>query len=193
VANPTLLRRLKDELRSVNRNPNDKPSLQELEKLPFLTGVLKEGLRLGYGVTLRNARIAPDTSLKCGDWTIPAGTPVSMTAPLTHHIESIFPNSHAFVPDRWMKGGSNRLDKYLVSFSKGSRGCVGINLAWAELYLGTAGIFSHFGSPDAHDSSDIGILQLYETDETDVALASDMFFAAPKEGSKGVRVKITPK
>jgi cytochrome P450 len=161
-----------------------------MEKLPFLTAVLKEGLRLGYGTTARSARIAPDTPLKLGDWIIPPGTPVSMTTPLTHHDESIFPNSNSFDPDRWLKADSSRLEKYLLSFSKGSRACVGLNLAWAELYLCIVGVFGHFGSQDARDLSDVGILQLYETDATDVALASDMFFPVAKEGSKGIRVKV---
>jgi cytochrome P450 len=130
LSKPTLLRRLKDELKSVG----SKPALHDLEKLPFLTGVLKEGLRLGYGTTVRSARIAPDTALKCGTWTIPPGTPVSMTIPLTHHNESVFPDSDAFDPDRWIGDDAKQLDRYLVSFSRGSRGCLGINLAWTELY-----------------------------------------------------------
>jgi len=193
LANPTLLKQLKEELKSVHPNPNSRPSLQELERLPFLTGVLKEGLRLGYGATGRSARIAPDASLKCGNWVIPPGTPVSLTIPLTHHDETIFPNPEAFLPDRWILEDSSRLDKYLVSFSKGSRVCVGMNLAWAELYLCIAGVFSRFGCGDVQDASDVGMLKLYETDETDVVMASDMFFPVPRDGSKGVRVKVTTK
>ncbi|KAF2261425.1 cytochrome P450 [Lojkania enalia] len=193
LSNPTLLRRLKDELKSVIPAPSSKPLLHDLEKLPFLTAVLKEGLRLGYGATARSARVAPDTSLKCGDWTIPPGTPVSITIPLTHHNESIFPQSNSFNPNRWLGDKAIGLDKYLVSFTKGSRACLGMNLAWAEMYLSVAGVFSHFGSHGANDASDIGILELYETDEGDVALVSDMFFPVPKEGSKGVRVKISVK
>jgi len=187
LSKPTLLRRLKDELKSIG----SKPAIQDLEKLPFLTGVLKEGLRLGYGTTVRSARIAPDTPLKCGTWTIPPGTPVSMTIPLTHHNESVFPDSDAFEPDRWIGNNARQLDRYLVSFSRGSRGCLGINLAWIEMYLCIAGVFSRFGSKDVRDPDDVGILELFETDEGDVKLASDMFFPVPKAGSKGVRVKIS--
>ncbi|KAF2681339.1 cytochrome P450 [Lentithecium fluviatile CBS 122367] len=190
LSNPTLLMRLKAELISAHPDPFTKPSLHELEKLPFLIAVLKEGLRLDYGGTVRNARIAPDTSLKCGDWAIPPGTPVSMTIPLVHHDERIFPNPDKFDPDRWLQADSGRLDKYLVSFSRGSRACVGVNLAWAELYLCTAGVFRHFGSPGAKGDDDVGILELFETDVTDVALVSDMFFPVAKEGSKGVRAKV---
>jgi cytochrome P450 len=168
-----LLRRLKSELRTISsEDPDGKTSLLKLEKLAFLTAVLKEGLRLGYGPTVRSARIAPDTSLKCGDFTIPPGTPVSMTVPLTHHDESIFPDSHSFNPDRWLAPNASHLDKYLVAFSKGSRACVGINLALAELYLCIGNIFGKFGTKEAQDEGDMGMLELHDTDEDDVRMAS---------------------
>ncbi|PVH94286.1 cytochrome P450, partial [Periconia macrospinosa] len=188
--NSALLRKLKDELNTARSKAGGALSLSDLERLPYFTAVLKEGLRLGYGATMRSARIAPDASLKCGDWIIPPGTPVSMSIPLTHHDESIFPNSDTFDPERWLGDNANHLDRYLVSFSKGSRSCVGMNLAWAELYLCTAGVFSHYGSRDVQDSSDVGFLELFETDVGDVALVSDKFFPVAKEGSKGVRVKV---
>jgi cytochrome P450 len=191
LSKPELLKRLKDELKSVMPEPDSKPTLQELEKLPFLTGVLKEGLRLGYGASARSARVAPDTSLKCGNLVIPAGTPVSMAIPITSHNETIFPDSNSFHPDRWLGEDAKHLDKYLVTFSKGSRSCLGINLAWAELYLCTAGIFRHFGSKDVRDETDVGVLELFETDESDVVMKSDRFFPVAKESSKGVRVKIS--
>jgi cytochrome P450 len=193
LSQPALLRRLKSELKTAIPNPGNKASLTELEKLPFLTAVLKEGLRLGYGATLRSARVAPDTKLKCGDWIIPPGTPVSMTIPLTHHNESIFPNSDEFNPDRWLGPDAHHLEKYLVSFSKGSRACIGMNLGWAELYLCAAAVFRRFGSRAVHEASDMGVFELYETDVGDVAMVSDMFFPVPKEGSKGVRVRISAK
>ncbi|KAF2650213.1 cytochrome P450 [Lophiostoma macrostomum CBS 122681] len=191
LSKPELLRRLKDELKSVMPTPSTKPTLQELEKLPLLTGVLKEGLRLGYGASVRSARIAPDTLVKCGDWVIPAGTPASTAIPITSHDETIFPDSASFHPDRWVGDDAKHLDKYLVAFSKGSRSCLGINLAWAEMYLCTAGIFSHFGSKDVRDETDVGILELFETDESDVVMESDRWFPVAKEGSKGVRVRIS--
>ena len=190
ISQPPLLRRLKEELRAAHPNPSSKPTLPELEKLPFLTAVLKEGLRLGYGATARSARIAPDTSLKCGDYMIPPGTPVSIAIPITSHNESLFPNSHSFDPSRWLSDDAAHLDKYIISFSKGSRACLGMNLAWAELYLCTAAVFDSFGSSEVKMQGDKGVLELFETDESDVRMASDMFFPVAKEGSKGVRIRV---
>lgn len=41
---------------------------------------------------------------------------------------TIFPNPESYDPDRWIRAAQEglRLDRYLVSFSKGSRMCVGI-------------------------------------------------------------------
>jgi hypothetical protein len=51
-----------------------------------------------------------------------------MSAVLMHHNETIFPNSHSFLPERWADASDRgrSLERYLVSFSKGSRQCIGI-------------------------------------------------------------------
>jgi cytochrome P450 len=40
----------------------------------------------------------------------------------------IFPDPHAFDPERWMRAAAKgqRLDRYMVNFSKGSRVCLGM-------------------------------------------------------------------
>lgn len=51
-----------------------------------------------------------------------------MSAVIAHHNEKIFPNSRSFILERWsdQPDGGRFLEKYLVSFSKGSRQCIGI-------------------------------------------------------------------
>lgn len=97
------------------------------------SAVVSEGLRLGMGVCTRLARVAPTetmilkTSSRDGGevvWEIPAGTPVSMTAGLIHMNPELFPDPDLFRPERWIE--NRRLDRYLLSFSKGSRQCLGI-------------------------------------------------------------------
>ncbi|KAL3465075.1 cytochrome P450 [Aspergillus heterothallicus] len=96
--------------------------------MPYLICVMLEGLRLSYGVSSRLQRIAPDRDLQFNEWTILAGTPVGMSSMLIHHNEDIFPDSHNFVPERWLNPEKrHHLEKYLVSFTKGSRQCIGIN------------------------------------------------------------------
>jgi cytochrome P450 len=127
--------------------------------LPFLTAVIKEALRLSYGVSLRLARIAPDAELRYGEWRIPKGTSVSMTAVLILQNPEIFPSPREFKPERWLEDTDGGLDKYLVSFSGGDR----------------------------------GVLELFETDISDIEIVGDAFFPEVKKGSKGVRVKISSK
>jgi cytochrome P450 len=60
---------------------------------------------------------------------IPAGTPVGMTATLIHNHPELFPNPKKFQPERWLDEQGRRhhhLDKYVLSFSRGSRQCIGI-------------------------------------------------------------------
>jgi cytochrome P450 len=155
--------------------------------------VIKEALGLSYGVSLRLARIAPDAELRYGNWSIPKGTSVSMTAVLIHQNPDIFPSPREFKPERWLEDQDGRLDKYLVSFSGGSRSCLGINLAWAELYMCVAGLYGEFGSREVRGEGDRGVLELFETDISDVEIVGDAFFPEVKEGSKGLRVKISSK
>lgn len=63
-----------------------------------------------------------------------------------------------------------------MSFSKGTRACLGINLAYAELFLTLASMFRRFD------------LELYKTSIEDVMLVRDMFMPAPRIESKGVRI-----
>ncbi len=134
LSNPSVLDRLRKELKeaipSINESdPTAQLEWTELERLPYLSGCIKESIRLSYSTTARNARLLPKP-LQYGEWIIPARTPISMTIPFLNHDEEIFPNSNSFVPERWLdspkaKNGSS-LDRYFVGFGKGTRSCLGI-------------------------------------------------------------------
>lgn len=49
-----------------------------------------------------------------------------MDSYIVHHNEDLFPSSHEFDPTRWLVPNAKELDKYLVSFSAGSRQCLGM-------------------------------------------------------------------
>jgi len=71
-----------------------------------------------------------------------------MTPTLIPDNAVIFPDPNSFKPERWLPLDTEgkRLQKFLVSFSKGSRQCLGKSLAYAELYMAFAAIFGEFGS-----------------------------------------------
>ncbi|KAF9465534.1 cytochrome P450 [Collybia nuda] len=112
-----------------------------LEKLPYLTAVIKESLRMAHGVITPLPRIVGPTDAEISGEIVPAGTVVAMGAAVVHRNPGIFPEPETFSPDRWLQPDSHELDRYLVSFSKGPRSCLGINLAWCELYLIFGNVF----------------------------------------------------
>jgi cytochrome P450 len=135
LSQPEISTRLTAELRASNIDVRNL-DWYRLEKLPYLYGVIYEGLRLAYGVSVRLPRIARTENLNYQSqngaqlsYVIPMGTPIGMSAVIMHHNEDIFSQSHEFVPDRWIdeNGEKNvRLEKYLLSFSRGSRQCLGM-------------------------------------------------------------------
>lgn len=157
---------------------------QKLERLPYLRGCIKEGIRLSGVVTARNPRQIPEP-LEYKGWKIPPHTPVSMSIGNTHFNEAYFPEPRKFIPERWLEAEptphgwrAGQLDKYFVAFGRGPRSCLGINLAYLELHVTLATVFRRFE------------LELYDTDQSDVAIKHDFMLPSPNLDSKGVRVKV---
>ena len=202
LKSPKILTKLRFELETAIEDPETRLPLPQLEKLPYLTAVIQEALRLSYGVSSRLQRISPDRALvytdpSCGkSWTIPPGTPVGMTSVLIHHDEAIFSTSHAFRPERWIE--NPELNKYLVAFSKGSRQCLGINLAYAEMYLVLSAVFRRHGSTEANTNGtkglnalrDEGLLELIDPHEREVKIEADGFIPLRSTDAKGIKVRI---
>jgi cytochrome P450 len=174
LANPAILSKLQAELKTAIPDSTKIPRLSELQRLPYLHAVVQETHRFSHGVTGRLQRISPDKPIKYEDWLIPAGTPVSMTSLIQHKDPSKFPSPEHFNPDRWLSGKTP--EKYLVPFCKGSRQCLGINLANAEIYLTLATVFRRFD------------MELYDTTARDAEVAHDFFIPHGHADSKGVRV-----
>jgi len=55
----------------------------QIEQLPYLTAVITEGLRIGYGVSHRLQRLFSDTVLQYNGYAIPTMTPIG-THPRQH-------------------------------------------------------------------------------------------------------------
>jgi cytochrome P450 len=184
--NRSTFEKLKAELVVAMPDPYEHKPLNELEKIPYLTAVINEALRLSNGVSFRNSRLA-HTPMVYKDYVIPARTPVGMSAPFVHSNESIFPDANSFIPERWLdsdgalgvKTSDGRpLDRFLIAFGRGARQCVGINLARAEMCICTAAIVRRFD------------MELFESSRKDVDLVHDLFLPNPDQSSKGVKVLV---
>ncbi|KAI3617952.1 benzoate 4-monooxygenase cytochrome p450 [Moniliophthora roreri] len=115
--------------------------LERLEKLPYLTAVIKESLRLSHGAVTPMTRIVPDSGATIIGHSVPPGTVVSTGNTFVHLNADIFPEPNQFHPERWTEAKDHSLDKYLVTFGKGPRSCLAINLGWSELYLILGNVF----------------------------------------------------
>ncbi len=198
IASPRILTKLKAELKSAITDPDRSLPIEVLENLPYLVAVVKEALRLGDGVATRLQRVSPEKPMLFIDrfgsdkeYLIPPQTPVGMTGLHIHNDESIFPDAKSFIPERWIENPG--LSRFLLSFSKGSRNCIGINLAYAEIYLCLAAIFRRFGSggkDGVREEGDEGVLELFETGVKDVETAADFFVPVPAKESEGIRIKV---
>ena len=127
VSNPDVYRTLTAELK--NAFPDDTTNLEylELEKLPYLTAVIKEGLRLAYGVPGRLPRMVETPDATFNGYTVPHGTIVGMSSWMMHRDPRIWAQPVKFVPDRWLDHTkAKKLEKYLVPFTRGSRQCIGM-------------------------------------------------------------------
>lgn len=137
LSRPEVLGRLTAELAGAGLDA-DNVSWAALEKLPYITGVITEGLRLSYGVSARSPRVAPEEDLVYRgevkgegkvEYFIPRGWAMGCSAAVMHHNEEVFPDSYAYKPERWFDDQGNKrkdLEKCLLSFSRGSRQCLGM-------------------------------------------------------------------
>ncbi|KAL8827605.1 MAG: hypothetical protein Q9191_003085 [Dirinaria sp. TL-2023a] len=175
--NKRLLLKLREELRPLMPTPTTE------------NGVVNEAIRLSYGPIFRSTRVAPTESLTYKDLVIPPGSPVSMSGYFVLMDPGVFPSPETFKPERWMQAterGQN-LNKYLVSFTRGSRICLvrsadfarPPSLALAELYMTIASFVRRFD------------MELYETTEENIRIYRELGIGQPKDGEFSVRVKVT--
>jgi len=142
--NPEVKQRLVDELFSAWPVLDQPPSYEEIEKLPFLTAVVKEALRIAVPTPVGLPRVVPPSGAVISGTKIPGGTVVSQSPIFVSFSEEIFERPHEFLPDRWLQPGSKSLENWLVVFSKGPRSCLGITLAYCELFFCFSHLFRRF-------------------------------------------------
>lgn len=103
-----------------------------------------------------------------------------MSAYYIHHDPELFPSPAKFNPERWLDAEtSHRLDRYLVTFGRGARSCVGVNLAYMELYTVCATLFRRFPK-----------MKLYQTTREDVETVHDYFAVLGRGGRVGLQVVV---
>jgi cytochrome P450 len=128
-------------------------SWRELQTLPYLDAVVREGMRL-HPLTLGQLQrvVGPDgngmglsISVRGREVVLPVGTKLGVSLARIHRDKTIFgEDADNYRPERWMKGRNEEevayrarlqaMNKVDLSFGQASRGCIGKNIARMEMY-----------------------------------------------------------
>ncbi|CRK87076.1 CLUMA_CG000842, isoform A [Clunio marinus] len=131
--------KLREELRNILPEKNYKLTPENMQSMPYLRGVIKEGLRL-YPPTAGNMRAAGSDIVLSG-YRVPKETQVVMGTTLAHYDEKLFPRPKEFIPERWLKDNTdpqcphsrNSHPFSFLPFGFGPRKCVGHRIAELEI------------------------------------------------------------
>ena len=176
LSNPPIKARLRAEV-AEGAQTGDLLTQQTLSNLPYLNACIKEGLRMGNEVSGRLARYDPHNPIVYKSYTFPPGTVISMSMRDMHLDPYCFPEPNTFNPDRWLDEKTRkRCEQYFWPFGKGTRSCVGRDLAMLEMTMVTANLFNRFD------------MELHETRWEDVRMEHDFFSPFRRDESKGVQV-----
>ncbi|MEP0768145.1 cytochrome P450 [Trichocoleus sp. ST-U1] len=134
---PQVRDKLLAELDSVDADPD--PSA--IAKLPYLTAVCSETLRI-YPIAANTFVRVVRSPFEITGYKLPPGTVIVPSIYLAHHREETFPQPKQFKPERFLERQFSPYE--YLPFGGGNRRCIGMAFAMYEMKLVLATIVSHF-------------------------------------------------
>lgn len=116
------------------------PTPQAVEKLPWLEGAIKEGMRLFPAGTWTGRLAMRDFEL--GGHPLPKGTWIVMSPYMVHRSPEIFPEPYRFKPERWLTEYHSAYE--FMPFSAGPRYCIGTSLGMMQLKIALAMLLQRY-------------------------------------------------
>jgi cytochrome P450 len=98
---------------------------EQARRLPYLTVCIKEILRISNPLPGRLPRVAPPEGFELYGQHLLGGTIINSSAYLLNRHPSIWSEPDTFNPDRWLISESKNFEKYMASFYRGTRQCLG--------------------------------------------------------------------
>ncbi|XP_028991589.1 sterol 26-hydroxylase, mitochondrial [Betta splendens] len=126
--------------------PGDRvPSGDDVAQMPYLKAVIRETLRM-YPVVPGNARVTVDSEIVVGNHLFPKKTLFHLCHYAVSFDEDVFPDPHAFLPQRWLRGPEETSKHPFgsVPFGFGIRACLGRRVAELEMYLLLSRLIKHY-------------------------------------------------
>lgn len=111
------------------------PPAEDLEKLPMLNAVIREGLRLRNSPPVIDDRVTPRGRLSTiGPYeNIPSDVRAGAYTHMLHRNWDLYDDPSVWNPYRWLNDGGDESAKernrFLFTFSGGSRGCIGQHMS----------------------------------------------------------------
>lgn len=120
---------------------DDRADPLAISRLPYLTAVCNETLRIYPVAFIAFLRVAKSTIEVMGHQFVPE-TMVAPTIYLTHHREDLYPEAKQFKPERFLERQYSPYE--FLPFGGGNRRCIGHALALLEMKLVLAKILSEW-------------------------------------------------
>jgi cytochrome P450 family 110 len=134
---PEVREKLVKELDTLGVNPE--PS--SIAKLPYLTAVCQETLRI-YPIVLNGFFRIVKSPIEIMGYKLSQGTVVVPSIYLAHHRPAVYPQSKQFKPERFLERQFSPYE--YLPFGGGNRRCIGLAFAQYEMKIALATILSQF-------------------------------------------------
>ncbi|KAH7011077.1 cytochrome P450 [Ilyonectria destructans] len=192
LSHPSMYEKVRAEVIEALPDADEVPSFTQVEKLPYLSAVIQETVRVHPGVVSRLPRVSPELPIvyqdkhRATEYVIPPCTSTNMTTHIAHMNPDVFEDPYEFRPQRWID--NPRLDKAFIGFARGTRNCIGMNFAKKEMSMVLASIIRKY---DIYRGQDGPTLELYETTrKQDIDLSREYIIPFPAKGSHGLQVRV---
>jgi cytochrome P450 family 110 len=135
LRHPRVRDKLLDELASLGPDP----AAEQVVKLPYLTAVCEETLRLHPVAAAGSRRLNRPWKLK--GWDLPAGVMVCFAMGVTHFDERIYSRPRSFEPERFLERSYSPFE--YMPFGGGAHRCLGAAFALHEMQIVLGTLLAH--------------------------------------------------
>ena len=155
ASNPDKAEKLIEELKSHGLCGKDARhvTFDDLAELPYLTAIIKEGMRVAHILIGSFFRSVPQDMTILG-YRVPAGTKVMFPCSRFMCSEAEWGDPDTFRPERWLTG-EDMSQKCNLGFSFGPRDCVGQRLAMMEIRVALTRLIPNYTFSNTVPLSDL--------------------------------------